>query len=1074
MNTWIRLAAALVLSAAAEVCAQNLTATLVGRVLDPSGALVVGAKVEITDSATNEIRKVQSDPKGEFIVPDLRPGTYEVSVSKEGFRTLRQTGLELQLEQQARMEFHLEVGSLAQTIEVTASVPLVNTENGVKGDVVVSQEMLEMPLDGRNFSDLAFLTPGVLPESTDASNRGGPFAISGARADNTNFVVDGFNNNNFNGGGYIVQPNLDAMEEFKIQTSGYSAETGRLAGGVINVVLKSGGNQFHGTLFEFVRNDLLDTRNFFNTTKSELRRNQFGASLSGPVRIPKLYNGRDRTFFLFSWESQRQRQGSPRLQVVPTLAVRQGDFSAYAPIKDPMASGTCSATNATACFPNNQIPLSRISPIALKAQEYYPLPNNPGVNNYYADPKTLSDFNSYIIKIDQRITPVNTLSFRYTTRGSNSMSASSGYVATFLNLSYSPSELAGLTYLHNFSPGLINEARFGLTRSTGYNKGGHQGTDYSALLGIPWGPTDPRLDGFPVFEISNYAYLGDEESQGAFTFITNYNAADTLTWVKGRHLIKAGGGILFTQLNGDQLQDIRGVYKFTGSWTGQPYADVLLGLLNSDSRLNTPTIQYIRVPNYSLFFQDDWKITPRLTLNLGLRYELPMPMYEKYGRWSNFVPELGKLVIASDATLAPGVGFTDSKDVVTAKQVGLPSSLVYPDFKDLSPRFGIAWRPFGGNRTSVRGGYGIFYGGTYLSDLRNGLANVFPWSNPQTINRNAANPEYLTLSNPFPVGPTLTGNAATTSQRGLQLHQPTPYLQSWSLTLEREIGLQSAIEIGYIGSKGTHLDRGINLNQPFRSAATYPNFPVPYPAWGTLAYYAFGFNSNYNAGSVTLRRRFARGFFYRGSYTYSKSIDNASELGTNSSTIATGISGMEDPRNWKLERGRSDWDIRQSFTMSFSWAAPPVHNVLLRGWQLAGTGTARSGPPFTPMLSTANQNLGESIRPNRIATGTVPNPNPSRWFDVSAFPVVPDNSYAFGNSGRDILDAPGAIQINLALDRNFTVREQNKIQFRWEVFNALNHANFALPAYYVNAPNCATLTSAGNPRTMQLALRYSF
>ena len=209
------------------------------------------------------------------------------------------------------------------------------------------------------------------------------------------------------------------MEEFKIQTSGYSAETGRLAGGVINVVLKSGGNQFHGTLFEFVRNDLLDTRNFFNTTKSELRRNQFGASLSGPVRIPKLYNGRDRTFFLFSWESQRQRQGSPRLQVVPTLAVRQGDFSAYAPIKDPMASGTCSATNATACFPNNQIPLSRISPIALKAQDYYPLPNNPGVNNYYADPKTLSDFNSYIIKIDQRITPVDTLSFRYTTRGSN-------------------------------------------------------------------------------------------------------------------------------------------------------------------------------------------------------------------------------------------------------------------------------------------------------------------------------------------------------------------------------------------------------------------------------------------------------------------------------------------------------------------------------------------------------------------------------------------------------------------------------------------------------------------------------
>src|SRR5258708_3939564 len=299
-----------------KLCAQDPSATLMGSVVDASGALVAGAKVEIRNTATNEIRKTESDDKGEFTALNLAPGLYEVSIFKSGFRTLHEANLELQVEQQARVEFHLELGSMMQTVEVQAVAPLINTENAVKGEVVVSRQMVEIPLNGRDFTDLALLTPGVLPNAQGGA--GSAMAINGARADNTNFIIDGFNDQNPRGGAAQARPNMESMEEFKMQTTGYSAESGRLAGGVLNMVLKSGGNQFHGALFEFLRNDFFDARNFFDTTKSELRRNQFGGMASGPVLIPKVYQGRNRTFFLFRWESFRPRQGPSRPGGVPT------------------------------------------------------------------------------------------------------------------------------------------------------------------------------------------------------------------------------------------------------------------------------------------------------------------------------------------------------------------------------------------------------------------------------------------------------------------------------------------------------------------------------------------------------------------------------------------------------------------------------------------------------------------------------------------------------------------------------------------------------------------------------------
>jgi hypothetical protein len=556
MKMTFRVAMELVFFTLGQLGAQNPTATLVETVTDPTGSAVMAAKVEVRNSGTNEVRKLETDQRGEFTVPNLPPGIYDVSISHPGFRTLHETGLELQLEQQARMEYRLLIGSLADKVEVTASAPLVNTENGKKGDVMVAAEIAEMPLDGRDFTSLGLLTPGAvvgLPQGGFGSFA----AISGARADNTNMLVDGNNNRSAYGGGAVSRPSIDAIQEFKIETSGYSAEFGRLAGGVVNVVIKSGGNQIHGALFEFLRNDKLNARNFFATTIPEYRQNQFGGMVSGPVVIPTLYDGRNRTFFLFSWESYRQRQGSSALAAVPTVAVRQGDFSAYAPIKDPLSPGIF--------FPNNQIPLARMSASSLKAQAFYPQPNHAGPNNYYAAPPTPSNWDNPMVKIDQILSSRDSLSFRYLKRYDRSATPS-----TFADFGVRRGDhqlLTGLTYTRVFSPTLVNEARFGYSRTPTFSIPFDQGTNYNAQLGMSGGPTDPKLIGFPEITISGYAQLGPAFQQPNSYTANGFDLSDTLTWVKGPHLIKFGADALRTQYNQLAANNTRGTYNFTNVWT---------------------------------------------------------------------------------------------------------------------------------------------------------------------------------------------------------------------------------------------------------------------------------------------------------------------------------------------------------------------------------------------------------------------------------------------------------------------------------------------------------------------------
>ncbi len=1068
--------------------AQTPAATITGRVSDGSKAALPDATIRIRSISTGESRQITTRAAGDFTITNLAPDKYEMFVEKSGFRTLHETGIELQVDQTARFELQLEVGSVVQTMEVIASVPLLNTENSTKGDVVISQEISEMPLNGRSFSDLAYLVTTVEPSAQGGDGSG--FNIGGARADQTNFVIDGFQNRNSRGGGPQASPNLDAIQEFKMQTTGYPAEQGRLAGGVMNTVLKTGGNDVHGTLFEFLRNDVFDARNFFSLTNPALRRNQYGAMLSGPVWIPKLYKGRDRTFFLFSWESYRQTQGQTRLTSVPTDLQRAGDFSQTKDAKgatvlllDPLAGGSCTANVKTGCFPGNVLPGSRISPVAQKLFAYYPRATFLGAgNNYLANGPVVSPWDSFVFKVDHRASDKDSFSFRYMPRKTDSTNpfaggSSSGFeLGIFGERSVQTTPFTGLSYTRVFTPTFLNEFRFGYSRFNSLATGTFSGQNIPGQVGIPGITSNPSETGFPVIKVTGYASMGDPTKDPEALIENDYQYSDTLTWVKGQHLLKFGGTALRTQMFQSVNNALRGNISFLGKWTNAAFADALLGYIDSASRRAGSTHTYLFDTNIGGFAQDDWRVRPDLTVNIGVRYELTMPTTEKYGHWGSFSTSQVKYILADDkfvpglAALTASAGLTGQIGI--ARDFGLPTSLMKTNYNNFAPRIGMAWRPRGGLKTVVRTGYGIFYASSMVNRIRNSLGNVFPFGITQSFSKDTKNPLALTLANAFPAsGGSLSGVSAV---GGIDPQAASPYTQNWNFTIEHEIFTATAIEVSYEGSKGTHLDRSYDANQPLRNppAGSTAGFSTRvWPAFAGITYFRFGSNSTYNAGMVTLKRRFRNGLFYRVGYTFGKSIDDASQNGASSNG---GYNGAQDSHNLSLERGLSDWDTRHSLKMTFSAESPFKQSVLTRNWQLALTGRVSSGQPFTPVVGSSSIDRGEADRPDRLANGSVSNPTATKWFDVSAFTPVPTGSFRVGTSGRNILDGPGFASANIALSRMFHIRERGSLQVRWEVFNVTNHTNFLLPNTSVDVAAGGGISSAQDARIMQFGMKYFF
>jgi hypothetical protein len=1044
---------------------QTPTASVVGRVVDATGAVIPGVAVRVLQVETNQAQTATSNAAGDFNIPYLTPGRYSLEAKSTGFRVHKQAEFELTVNQSLRLDITMELGATSESVTITDTPTPLTTESGARGDVTTNKELTEMPLAGRNFSDLAYLTGGVLPKGEDGD---GAYAINGARADNVGFLLDGMNNTQRRNTGSMANPPLEGVQEFKMITSGFAAEYGRYAGGILSVVMKSGGNRIRGSLYEFLRNDVFDARGFFAVTKPKLRRNQFGATVSGPII-------KNRTFFLFSWESLRQVSGSVQRGIVPQPEMLRGDFRRATDafgrplvITDPLAR---------APFAGNQIPAARLDPVAVKLAQFYPAPNLQGsAVNYIAQANGSNDANNFSVKVDDTMSARDRLTYSTFWRPNDQTTPfNRSPIAVFGTTTANFELLSSIRYLRTLSPTMFNEASVSFSRRT-LNQGWPSNTrDWAGEVGFVGGTTNPIALGLPQSDVTGYITLGHAYDLPKIWSYNNYQYADAVTWIRGKHAIKFGGDFLRFQYFSKQFGDTRGRMTFLGRFTNEPMADFVLGYAQTTRRQLDGAGPYHLVSNYSAFVQDDYKVSSTLTLNIGLRYDLMKPPKEKFGAWSMFVPELGKVVVAGkgnlkdfDARIAEtGLG----QSVAMAADVGLSPSIVRTNYTNFAPRFGFAWRPWGTQKSVVRGGYGMFYGASSLYRTDE-LSDIYPFSVNESYSAVTSNPLMLTVSNPYPAARRRVGGITSTS--GQDINSKDQYLQSWSLTIERDFGKGTVLDVAYAGSKGTYLPRRYDINQPYRVPALRladGTFPRPFGQFQTINYFAASSNSTYNSASITLRRRFTKELFIRAAYTYAKSIDESSNTG---GTIAAGFPSAQDARNLRGERGRSDFDIGHSFVGSFIYSPKFSHHLLLRNWQLAGTTRAYTGQPFTPKVANASLDLGDAVRPDRIGKGTLEGAGPDGWFDRSAFPLVPRGSYRFGSSGRNLLDGPGFFTLDTSLSRRFTVVERTVLQVRAETFNVSNRTNFSLPETRVDVLNGGTINAARAARVFQMGLRVEF
>lgn len=1038
------------------LCAQTYKATVTGIVTDPTGAVLPGVTMVAKHQETNVERSVLTNDDGTYTLVELSPGTYELRAELPGFKTYLQSNITLQVEQVARIDIAMTIGELAQSVEVVGEAPLINSETSSKGEVITHEEITDLPLLGRDFADLAYLTAGVTPR--EEGGQGAFGNINGARADGINFVVDSGSNVNVRAGGAQVRPAIDSIQEFRVQTSNYSTEYGRMSSGIINVALRSGTNRFHGSLYDFHRNHAFNARNFFDQGKSKFIRHLFGGNAGGPIR-------QDKAFFFISYEMMREREGIPRLGRVPTQRQRDGDFSDF-PIQliHPVTKKP---------FPNNSIPKSEFHPASVKVMPFYPLPNLAipfGSNNYYSNKSDNDEFNDLVAKVDYHLFKGDNLSVRYLLNNRFLISPFAGSILPgFGDEADTRQHMWGLNYTRMFRPNVVNQTILAFSRTSNFEYSINSKVDYAGKFGIPGTTKDPKHLGFPQIQVRGYSAIGDANTVPIDFTVNNYQFNNITTLVQGRHNLRFGAEIVRTQFFQLFADNARGVFSFQGRWTSasalareqEPFADFLLGFLQSANRRVSFTKSYLFSSSYGFYFQDDWKVKRNLTVNLGVRYELILPPTDKFGRWSHFVPEVNRIVISGDK--------------------GFPRSLVYADKNNIAPRIGLAWRARGNKKTVIRAGWGLFYNTNIQNPIRSNLATNPPFTIRENFSRQVSNPLLLTFSSPFPDRRLVIDQI--TQPNGFQINPATSNLYQYNLTFEQQLSKNIAVELAYVGSKGTHLGRRLNINQPVRSAETAPTFPRPFPQYATIDYFAFDADSNYNALQMTLRKRSAGGLNFRLNYTYAKSIDDSSRL---SGTSAAGFGGVQDFWNRDAERGRSDFDRRHAFVTSVLYRLPIGRggkaaagipgwlNLFVGGWQVSSIVRIYGGTPITPQVSAFDVNRGEPRRPDRIGSGKLEDRSPHMWFNIRDFVPVPLNEYRFGNSGRNILTGPNYHYYDFSLMKQFTLPNEHQLELRWEIYNVPNHTNFNLPQEMIDVPAAGVITSAQAPRRMQVALKYNF
>jgi hypothetical protein len=1041
----------------AVVAAQTHRASLRGTVYDPNGAAIPAATVTVTNRATGGIRTTQTNSSGEYVISSLPPGEYRVEVQNNGFRKHQET-IDILVNQEQRLDANLLVSGMeGDTVEVPYE-PEIKKDSASLGTVIQNQQITGLPLDGRNFYELSLLVPGAVPPAPGSAGsvRGDfAFSVNGAREDANNFLLDGVYNVDPKLNTFGVRPSVDAIREFEMLTSTYDSSFGRNPGAQVNVILNSGSNDFHGSLFEFHRNAALDARNFFapaSEPKPKYIRNQFGGAFGGPIR-------RDKTFFFADYEGTRSREGITRITNVPTAEERRGDFS-HSLFGVPINPFTQQP------FQGGVIPDFFINPIGRAIAALYPLPNrNVPFQNFVSSPVLGDDNDSFDARIDHHLTERADLVFRYSFGERDLFEPFTGpsfaLVPGFGDTIARRSQNAMVAFTFLVTPNLVNESRAAFSRVA--SSVTQQASVLNSQVGLPTVSPRERDLGLSLITITGFSPLGDEGNNPQNSVTNVYQFLNNSSYVHGNHLLKFGADLRFSQQNAFRDVESRGRLQFSpfGQVTFNALGDLLLGLpfLTSVAHVDNP--QQIRTESYNFFVNDSYRVTPRLTINGGLRYEYNSPPVD-----------------AEDNANLYDVA---TRSLVRVGTNGVPRSGFDADKNNFAPRVGFAWSVR--EDTVLRGGYGIYYDQSPLAP-----AEALYFNSPFFDNNIFFSLQGLplTLNNPFPsFFPFALPDSALAIQRDLR----TGYMQHWNVNLQRQYG-NGLIEVAYVGSKGTKLLTARDINQP-QPGILPPGLPfVPRPdfRFDDIDLLESRANSNYNALQVRYQQRLTHGFSALASYTWSKSIDDAS----NFFTSAGDPNFPQNSYNVAAERGRSNFDVSHRLSFSYSYALPFGKgrqylandgwvSTLLGGWETLGIVTLQTGRPFTVALLSEidNSGTGRSIlgfgandRPNVVGNPELSNPTTLQWFNTGAFEFPFPGT--FGNAGRNILEGPGYQNVNMSLLKNTKLTERVNLQFRAEAFNLFNHPNFNLPDNFLGSPTFGRITSARDPRHIQFGLKLLF
>ncbi len=1098
---------------------------IVGTVTDSSGAVVPSATVSVTNVGTGAVTRLTTDASGEYTATLLPIGTYTVTAEKEGFQRTVQPDVVVGIGLVVRTDLVLQVGAVTQELRVTAAPPLVQRDTSALGTIESERRIVDLPLNGRNFFQLAYLGPGANQGatgtsagvgSTDNNRPGIAVSVNGLRIFDNNFILDGVDNNEFGNGTIIVQPPPDAIQEFRVEENSMNAEFGR-GGAAVNLVLKSGTNDVHGGAYEFLRNDHLDARNFFDDKRAPLQRNQYGGYGGGPIK-------KDRMFFFADIARTNIRQGQTYINTVPTVKMRGGDFSELGtPIFDPYTTnpltGTRQLINPDPLAPD-LIPSGRIDTVGQNIANLYPLPNRPGVaNNYLASPKQFFDQTSFDTRYDDRISDRDQLFVHYSLANVNSdfpsfLGSVAGGASSGVSSSLGQrlqSTAAGWT--HAATSTFINDLHGGYFRFRDVTLPLDFGQTPALTLGIPNANRgDSNTSGLTKIQIAGFQDLGDSLWVPETIVENIFQLADTVSWVRGKHQLKFGADFRRQQRNFFQQTASKGRYQFSGVYTNDPATGVGGNGL-ADTLLGVPSFSFVdklageyptRYWDLAEFVQDTVRMTPNLTLNLGLRYEVNSPAG---GRVGNFDLQRAIVVPGSGPGSVPhgGVGF---------------------DKKDFGPRLGFAWSPpFAGRNTVVRGGFGVFYApeGNIFDDLGLNPPNLLVFSQNFSSLSIPTPGQLVDAGFPAVFAPVDLSHPTGTVRSGGDVRR-IPYIMEWNFNIQREIRQDWVLQVAYVGARALRLfdHEAGNFNQPLLPLDTNfsdatGNMGRPYfsqlPGLTTILPLDIGRFSMANHGlEVSLNKRFSNGFNILAAYTLAKSLGTA-DGNVNQCDI-------QNAHDVAAEKGPATPDFRHRFTVSYLYELPygrqrrfgsqagKAADLILGGWQVGGITTLQSGEAYNALLSSDRTNTGAaSARPDRIHNPTdfsfnvaqqtalgCSNPGHQTldcFFNQGAFlpsPLAPGQSSAhqFGNAGRAVLRGPNEANLDFSLSKKFRLTERQGLEFRAEFFNIFNNPQFGLPhtgsgggssgAGFIDVPGGAAITQTlpNNQREIQFALKYSF